>query len=131
MDTIKQLGRELGIVATCAALGVARATFYRQLKPKQAPARKIPARALSTEERKLVLDTLHESRFADLAPAEVYATLLDEKRYLCSERTIYRILEANQEVRERRNQLRHPKYTAPELLATAPKQVWSWDISAP
>jgi len=129
METIKQLGPELGIVATCAALGVARATFYRQLEPREPAAPRTPSRALSVEERKVVLDMMHEPRFADLAPAEVYATLLDEKKYLCSERTMYRILEENQEVRERRNQLRHPKYAAPELLATAPNQIWSWDIT--
>ena len=86
-------------------------------------------RALGLEERRLVLDVLHEERFADLSPAEVYATLLDEGRYLCSERTIYRILAENHEVRERRAQLRHPRYAAPELLATGPNQLWSWDIT--
>jgi len=74
---------------------------------------------------------VHEDRFIDLAPAEVYATLLDEGTYVCSERTMYRLLAKNQEVRERRDQLRHPKYAAPELLATAPNQLWSWDISVP
>ena len=79
----------------------------------------------------LLLDELlvSEPRFADQAPAEVYATLLDEKRYLCSERTMYRVLAENSEVRERRNQLRHPSYAAPELLATGPNQLWSWDIT--
>jgi putative transposase len=72
---------------------------------------------------------LHEPRFVDLAPAEVYATLLDEGLYLCSERTMYRVLAANQEVRERRNQLRHPPYAAPELLARRPNELWSWDIT--
>jgi len=72
---------------------------------------------------------LHEPRFVDLAPAEVYATLLDEGRYLCSERTMYRVLAAHQEVRERRNQLRHPSYAAPELLARRPNELWSWDIT--
>ena len=76
-----------------------------------------------------MLDALHEARFADQAPAEVYAALLDEGRYLCSERTMYRVLAENAEVRERRNQLRHPTYKAPELLATAPNQLWSWDIT--
>jgi putative transposase len=131
MDTIKQLGPELGIAATCAALGVARATFYRQLQPAThgpAPRRANP-RGLSTEEKGAVLDVLHEERFADLAPAEVYATLLDEGRYLCSERTMYRVLAESGEVRERRDQLRHPKYAAPELLATASNQLWSWDIT--
>jgi putative transposase len=76
-----------------------------------------------------VLAVLHEPRFVDLAPAEVYATLLDEGRYLCSERTMYRVLAAHQEVRERRDQLRHPVYAAPELLARRPNELWSWDIT--
>jgi putative transposase len=86
-------------------------------------------RALSETERHAVLDVLHEARFVDRAPAEVYATLLDEGRYLCSIRTMYRLLAANNEVRERRDQRRHPVYTKPELLATGPNQVWSWDIT--
>jgi len=76
-----------------------------------------------------VLDTLHSPRFIDRAPAEVYASLLDENRYLCSIRTMYRVLDEAREVRERRDQLRHPRYQKPELLATAPNQVWSWDIT--
>ena len=130
MDTIKQLGPGLGIAATCAALGVARATFYRQLQPMHGPApKRASPRSLSAKEKAAVLAVLHEERFADLAPAEVYATLLDEGRYLCSERTMYRVLAESGEVRERRDQLRHPKYAAPELLATAPNQLWSWDIT--
>jgi putative transposase len=130
MDTIKTLGPELGIVATCAALSFARATYYRQLQPVFAPApKRASPRALPAGERKAVLDVLHEERFIDLAPSEVYATLLDEGRYLCSERTMYRVLAENEEIRERRNQLRHPKYAAPELLATKPNQLWSWDIT--
>lgn len=74
---------------------------------------------------------MHEERFVDKAPREIYATLLDEGTYLCSWRTMYRILRENDEVRERRNVLRHPQYKKPELLATAPNQVWSWDISVP
>jgi len=70
---------------------------------------------------------LNSVRFADQPPREVYATLLDEGTYLCSWRTMYRILDENQEVRERRNQLRHPQYARPELLATQPNQLWSWD----
>jgi putative transposase len=88
-----------------------------------------PARALKPEEREQVLDLMHSERFMDQAPREIYATLLDEGRYLCSVRTMYRILEQESEVRERRNQLRHPAYEKPELLATAPNQVWSWDIT--
>jgi putative transposase len=86
-------------------------------------------RALSEGERKRVLDVLHEPRFVDLAPAEVYATLLDEGTYLCSERTMYRVLAAEGEVRERRAQRQHPVYQAPELLATKPNALWSWDIT--
>ena len=131
MDTIKKLGPELGIVGLCGAMGVARATYYRQLEPPMlgpAPKKACP-RELGVDERLAVLGVLHEERFVDLAPAEVYATLLDEGQFLCSERTMYRVLAENQAVRERRNQLRHPKYAAPELLATAPKQLWSWDIT--
>jgi putative transposase len=84
---------------------------------------------LSGEERRQVLDVLHSESFADQAPAETYAKLLDQGTYLCSIRTMYRILEANQEVRERRNQLRHPPYAKPQLVATAPNQVWTWDIT--
>ena len=107
-------------------------TYYRIIKPvveKQKPERPEPQRALSEAERQQVLDVLHEERFVDKAPAAVYAALLDEGRYLCSISTMYRILRANKEVRERRDQLRHPEYKKPELLATAPNQVWSWDIS--
>jgi putative transposase len=76
-----------------------------------------------------VLETLNSERFADKAPAEIYATLLDEGRFLCSTRTMYRILADEGQVRERRNQLRHPNYKKPELLATRPNQLWSWDIT--
>src|SRR3954467_13369927 len=130
METVKEIGPQLGIAPTCAALGLARATFYRRLTPMHGPhERRTPSRALSPAQRKAVLDVLHEPRFVDLAPAEVWSTLLDEGKFLCSERTMYRILEENQEVRERRNQLKPGKFAAPELLATAPKQVWSWDIT--
>jgi len=130
MRTVTEIGPRLGIAPTCAALGVPKATYYRQLKPRPAAVPRKPShRALEAEERRAVIDVLHEPRFADQAPAEVYAALLDEGRYLCSERTMYRILAENAEVRERRNQLRHPNYKAPELLATAPNQLWSWDIT--
>ena len=117
--------------AVCAALGLARATFHRlRHGPVQGPpARRRQSRAMTAAERVRVLAVLHEDRFMDHAPAEVYATLLDEGVYLCSIRTMYRILAANHEVRERRDQLTHPAYAKPELLATAPNQVWSWDIT--
>lgn len=107
-------------------------TFYRRCKATpesyvRAKARSM--RALSEEERQRILCILHEDRFVDKAPAEVYAALLDEGKYYCSIRTMYRILHENDEVKERRNQLRHPQYKKPELLATAPNQVWSWDIT--
>ena len=131
MAIAKEAGPELGVVAVCIALGLARATYYRQLEPPlhgPAPKKRSP-RELAIAEKQAVLAVLHEDRFVDLAPAEVYATLLDEGRYLCSERTMYRVLAENHAVRERRDQLRHPKYAAPQLLAAAPKQLWSWDIT--
>jgi putative transposase len=133
MNAAIQLASEVGTTPACAAIGVARATFYRHRqvadRPCQEKLRPTPPRALSAQERRAVLDTLHSERFVDQAPAEVYATLLDEDRYLCSIRTMYRLLDAAQEVRERRDQLRHPQYHKPELLATGPNQVWSWDIT--
>jgi putative transposase len=120
----------VGIVTACTMLAVARATYYRVQRPRSLAApRPAPPRALDAAERQAVLDVLHEPRFVDLAPAEVYATLLDERRYLCSERTMYRILAANREVRERRDQLRHAHHPRPELLATRPNELWSWDIT--
>jgi len=119
-----------GPVAVLMALGLSTATFYRRRQPKlPAPQRKAPARSLSLVERQSVIDVLHEDRFVDLPPAEVAATLLSEGRHLCSERTMYRILDANHEVKERRNQLVHPVRAKPELIATGPNQVWSWDIT--
>ena len=183
MDTAVKMAPVVGIVALCAALGLARATFYRRRRSKivlalvmpamensgdrspvgvcdhgtkgatapqaahvvigdvdavrnraepaalDAPAKRTSPRALSDDERTQVLVALNEDRFCNLAPAEIYATLLDEGRYLCSERTMYRILDENRQVRERRNQLRHPHYVAPELMATKPNQLWSWDIT--
>jgi len=130
MATVTEVGPRLGIAPTCAALGLPRATYYRRRRPRSAPSLHRPSpQALSVAERAAVLAVLHEPRFVDLAPAEVYATLLDDGKYLCSERTMYRVLAANQEVRERRNQLRHPHYAAPELLARQPNELWSWDIT--
>lgn len=132
MSLIAEASAELGVAPLCEALGVSRASFYRSQvpQPEKAPRpRTSPPRTLSAEERGAVLDVLHEERFVDLAPAEVYNTLLDEGVYHCSTSTMYRILAENHEIRERRDQLRHPAYTAPELLAEAPNQVWSWDIT--
>jgi len=130
MQTVAELGPRLGVAPTCAALEVARATYYRQRQPRPAPRpRPTPARALPPAERQAALEVLHEPRFVDLSPTEVYATLLDDGRYLCSERTLYRVLAEAQEVRERRDQLRHPPYAAPQLLATRPNELYSWDIT--
>ena len=130
MAATQSLSTEIGIKPACDAFGIARSGFYRRQGPATAPApRPSPTRTLSPEERQAVLATLHSDRFVDTAPAAVYATLLDEGRYHCSIRTLYRILDEQAEVKERRNQLRHPVYQKPELLATAPNQVWSWDIS--
>jgi putative transposase len=120
-----------GVAAACDALSVARATYYRRRKPRPALAPRSPSpRGLSPEERERVLATLHDERYVDLSPATVYARLLDERgEYLCSERTMYRVLASAGEVRERRDQLTHPEYPKPELVATAPNQVWSWDIT--
>lgn len=133
MKAVEELAPQVGTAAACRSLGVSRATLYRRRRPKpRAPAvkpRPRPPRALSRQERQQVLDVLHSEPFADQAPAEVYAALLDRGEYLCSIRTMYRILADHQEVRERRNQLRHPNYPKPQLVATAPNQVWSWDIT--
>ncbi|RPJ32093.1 MAG: IS3 family transposase [Planctomycetaceae bacterium] len=130
METRKELSKHIGISAACQALGVPRSGFYRAQQPKKEPApRPAAERALSQEERLKVRETLNSERFQDLAPREVYASLLDEKVYICSWRTMYRILDEYKEVRERRNQLQHPAYSKPELLATGPNQLWSWDIT--
>lgn len=97
--------------------------------PEHVASARTSPRALSMAERQSILDALHSDRFLDQAPAEVYATLLDEGVYHCSVRTMYRILDAEGEIRERRNQARHPVYARPELLATRPNELWSWDIT--
>jgi len=132
MKAVEELSPAVGTAAACTAIGVPRATAYRHRLPKTSAApkpRPASPRALSGDERKRVLDVLHGEAFADKAPAETYAKLLDQGTYLCSIRTMYRVLNANQEVRERRNQLRHPAYAKPQLVATAPNQVWTWDIT--
>jgi putative transposase len=133
MKAVEELSPQVGTAAACHGLGIPRATFYRHRKPKPsvpvATPRPKPPRALSDQERGQVLNVLHSEPFVDKAPAEVYAALLDQGQYLCSIRTMYRILEDQQEVRERRDQLRHPAYVKPQLVATAPRQVWTWDIT--
>jgi putative transposase len=129
MQTVTALAPQHGVRATCAALGVAPATYYRRRAPRAAARPCSSPRALTAAEQQAVLDILHGERFVDVAPEEVVATLLDEARYLCSARTMYRLLAAHREVQERRHQRRHPSYAAPELLATRPNELWSWDIT--
>lgn len=133
IHSAEQLGKTVGVSSACQALEVPRASLYRArrvLTAERLPARlATPPRALSQAEKAEVRQILDSQRFQDSAPREVYATLLDEGQYLCSWRTMYRILDENDEVCERRNQLRHPNYVKPELLATKPKELWSWDIT--
>jgi len=132
MNTTLTLSQHVGKVAACQSLGVARASLYRFCQPSdltEAPLRLASPRALEPGERQTILDQLNSRRFVDQAPAQVYAALLDQGQYLCSVRTMYRILDQHDQVRERRNQLSHPAYQKPELLATGPNQVWSWDIT--
>ncbi len=132
MTVIRNHRAELPIDAMCEAVGLSRATFYRKTSPIQNHVRttRPPSpRALSPAERIRVLEALHEPRFVDQAPADVYATLLDEGVYIASERTMYRILAEQGEVRDRRNQRQHPSYSKPRLIAKGPNEVWSWDIT--
>jgi len=132
-QTVEQLAPVIGTRPACRALGAAPATIYRRRNPpppRPARPRPRPAKALTDAERRALLAELCSERFVDSAPAQVYATLLDEGRYLASERTMYRVLAAEHgQVRERRAQLAHPAYQAPELLAEHPNEVWSWDIT--
>ena len=131
-QAVEDLTPLVGTRSACQALGVAHATIYRRRRPPEPrPPRPRPApvRALLPEERTEVREVLNSERFVDASPGQVVATLLDEGRYLASERTMYRILAADGESKERRNQLVHPPYAKPELLATRPNEVWSWDIT--
>ena len=135
IQAVKDLVPIAGITTACQALNLPRSSFYRAQQPLAPPvtapdlARRPSPRALTAPEKTAVRETLNSERFQDQAPREVYATLLDEERYLCSWRTMYRILAENQPVCERRNQLQHPVYAKPELLATRANQLWSWDIT--
>ena len=132
-QSVEELTPLVGTRPACRALGLAPATIYRRRRPleRRPNPRPVPtpARALAPAEREAVLQVLHSERFVDASPAQVWATMLDEGRYLCSERTMYRLLAARGEVRERRDQLTHPPYARPELLAERPNQLWSWDIT--
>ena len=136
-QTIRELQPLVGTAAACAVVGRPRATYYRHHHPPaprsqaEQPPRPVASqpRALSAVERFTVRAVLHGERFVDQAPATVYATLLDEQHYLCSVSTMYRVLRADGETRERRRQATHPAAVRPELLATRPNEVWSWDIT--
>jgi len=128
---VQVLAQRVGVKTACEALSLPRSSHYaarrRRVPKPRAPV--APPRALGAAEKVAVRETLNSQRFADQAPREVYAALLDEGHYLCSVPTMYRILRENAEIRERRHQLRHPAYARPELVATGPNQVWTWDIT--
>lgn len=134
---VAELAGQLGVRGACAAVGVSQAGYYRRHRKSPPPARPEPVahrqrlqpRALTPAERREILDALHSERFVDLAPAEVWAILLDEGVYLGSESTFYRVLRGAGEVRERRRQATHPARVKPELVAHGPNAVWSWDIT--
>ena len=127
----EQLGQQVGLKSACEQLNVPRSSVYRSRQgPAEAKPRPTPSRALSGEEKDQVREVLNSERFYDCSPRQVYATLLDEDElYLCSWRTMYRILAEHDEVRERRRQRSHPKASKPQLMATTPGQLWSWDIT--
>lgn len=133
MNAAIEIAPLIGVALACLALGVARATFYRA---QHGPAMNCPRRprtasplALSEPERTGILQLLHEPQYVDRSPRSVFAILLDAGRYLASVSTFYRILRDAGEARPRRNELTHPPYAKPELLATAPRELWSWDIT--
>jgi putative transposase len=136
-QAVTELAPQLGVRAACEAVGAAQASYYRRHRQSPAPVRPEPIphrqrhqpRALSATEQQAILDVLHSDRFVDVAPAEVWATLLDEGVYLGSQSTFYRLLRQAGEVRERRRQATHPAKVKPELVANGPNAVWSWDIT--
>jgi putative transposase len=133
MGAVEELSRAVGVKRACGELSIPGSGFYRRLRRRVSPpcagARRSSARRLKEDEKAVVVACLHEERFQDCSPAQVYASLLDDGRYHCSIRTMYRLLESGGESRERRDQLVHPPYRKPELLATGPNQLWSWDIT--
>ena len=131
MTACVELSARVGVASACRALQVPRASYYRARQPRESPPnpRPTPPRALSQDDRARVRAILNSERFRDLAVREVFATLIDEGVYLCSWRTMYRILAAHDEVRERRKVRDHRDYPVPQLVAVGPNQVWSWDIT--
>lgn len=137
MNAVHVLAPAVGLACACAVMDIPRSGVYREDARRRqvvfgpmAPAPRPPAPlALSEPERQALRGVLVSERFADCAPATIYATLLDEGIYLGSVSTMYRLLTSDGPCRERRNQLTHPAYAKPELLATQPNEVWSWDIT--
>jgi putative transposase len=137
MLAVTDLAMHVGLKTACRAFALSRGFVYRDRARLRAGgatrcvprARPRPPLALSSAEQDALLGVLDSERFADVAPATVYATLLDEGRYHGSIRTMYRLLAAQNQTGERRNQRVHPVYAKPELLAVRPNEVWSWDIS--
>jgi putative transposase len=133
MPIVEEESPRHGVAPCCRTLEVARASFYRWRQRRSRPAavgrRPSPARAYSGEERQRVLEVVNSERFRDSSVPEVLYTCLEEGQYLVSRSTAYRFLKQENATRERRNQSIHPIYARPELLATAPNQVWSWDIT--
>lgn len=133
-QAVSELAAVIGTRAACLAVGCSRASSYRRHRtspppPRRTRERRPQPRALSGAERADVLGVLHQERFVDQAPASIYANLLDEGRYLCSVPTMYRLLRAAGEVRERRRLATHPARVKPELVANGPNQTWTWDIT--
>ena len=137
MSALHVLAPEIGLAPACAALRINRAGIYRQdarrrcllSSPRHPTSRPRAPLAFSESERQALREVLDSDRFADCAPRTVYAQLLDEGRYVGSVRTMYRLLAASEQSRERRHQSVHPAYAKPELLAVQPNEVWSWDIT--
>lgn len=134
IQIVEDLSQRVPVRRACQAMRLSHQTLYRsrRIGPIRAWAKDTPGsrRALNSEEKAEVRSLLNSERFADQAPREIFSTLLDEGTYLCSVSSMYRILRENQEVCERRNQLRHPSFAKPELLATGPNQIWTWDTPA-
>jgi putative transposase len=135
-QAVTDLAPTLGVAQACRVLGLPRSQYYRALQPRpsegapEAPtATARSPRALSPAERDAIHAMLNSDRFADQSPREIYATLLDEGVYLCSWPTMYRLLRDHAQTRRRRDQVRRTAYAKPALLATAPRELWSWDIT--
>ena len=133
MTLVDQHAPAVGVADACRTLGVSRATWYRRRArcntPSALPRSRSHPRRLSDAERQRVLEVLCRDEFIDRTPREVYAILLERGEYLCSVRTMYRILAEQKAVRERRPQRSHPEHAVPRCCATAPNQLWSWDIT--